>query len=281
MVLSKLIKELKEQEGFSDSEKMIADFLLENYRGLAALSTRQLAKLTYTSSAAIVRFSQKMGFEGYTDFKIRFMAEMLQYVNQPQKYEGFNSRDTVRMIMDKVTHMEVNALKDTHAGLQPVLVVKAIEAIKAAGHLDFYATDDNYNIANLAASSLLMVDKSYSLTASVGQMYLMAASAPRSHLSIFISRTGENRMLIDAAHNIKARGGKMLLITGEKDSTLGRLADFVLVSASADRVEALGYRIWWACARYLVDMLMAAMITQRGLDSIGQRDEWLKKNFVI
>ena len=26
---------------------------------------------------------------------------------------------------------------------------------------------------------------------------------------------------------------------------------------------------------------MAAMITQRGLDSIGQRDEWLKKNFVI
>ena len=46
MVLSKLIKELKEQEGFSDSEKMIADFLLENYRGLAALSTRQLVKLT-------------------------------------------------------------------------------------------------------------------------------------------------------------------------------------------------------------------------------------------
>ena len=61
--MANLIKELKEQEGFSDSEKMIADFLLENYRGLAALSTRQLAKLTYTSSVAIVRFSQKMGFE--------------------------------------------------------------------------------------------------------------------------------------------------------------------------------------------------------------------------
>lgn len=232
MVLSKLIKELKEQEGFSDSEKMIADFLLENYRGLAALSTRQLAKLTYTSSAAIVRFSQKMGFEGYTDFKIRFMAEMLQYVNQPQKYEGFNSRDTVRMIMDKVTHMEVNALKDTHAGLQPVLVVKAIEAIKAAGHLDFYATDDNYNIANLAASSLLMVDKSYSLTASVGQMYLMAASAPRSHLSIFISRTGENRMLVDMARTIRSKGGKILLITSETDTTLGGLADIMLPVAS-------------------------------------------------
>ena len=277
--MSKLIKELKEQEGFSDSEKMIADFLLENYRGLAALSTRQLAKLTYTSSAAIVRFSQKMGFEGYTDFKIRFMAELLQYVNQPQKYEGLNSRDTVRMIMDKVTHMEVNALKDTHAGLQPVLVVKAIEAIKAAGHLDFYATDDNYNIANLAASSLLMVDKSYSLTASVGQMYMMAASAPRSHLSIFISRTGENRMLVDMARTIRSKGGKILLITSETDTTLGGLADIMLPVASVKKLEELGPRIFLAGAKYVVDVLFASLVAQKGLKDVSQRDNWLKLHF--
>ena len=277
--MSKLIKELKEQEGFSDSEKMIADFLLENYRGLAALSTRQLAKLTYTSSAAIVRFSQKMGFEGYTDFKIRFMAEMLQYVNQPQKYEGLNSRDTVRMIMDKVTHMEVNALKDTHAGLQPVLVVKAIEAIKAAGHLDFYATDDNYNIANLAASSLLMVDKSYSLTASVGQMYMMAASAPRGHLSIFISRTGENRMLVDMARTIRSKGGKILLITSETDTTLGGLADIMLPVASVKKLEELGPRIFLAGAKYVVDVLFASLVAQKGLKDVSQRDNWLKLHF--
>ena len=277
--MSKLIKELKEQEGFSDSEKMIADFLLENYRGLAALSTRQLAKLTYTSSAAIVRFSQKMGFEGYTDFKIRFMAEMLQYFNQPQKYEGFNSRDTVRMIMDKVTHMEVNALKDTHAGLQPVLVVKAIEAIKAAGHLDFYATDDNYNIANLAASSFIMVDKSYSLTASVGQMYMMAASAPRGHLSIFISRTGENRMLVDMARTIKSKGGKILLITSETDTTLGGLADIMLPVASVKKLEELGPRIFLAGAKYVVDVLFASLVAQKGLKDVSQRDNWLKLHF--
>ena len=277
--MSKLIKELKEQEGFSGSEKMIADFLLENYRGLAALSTRQLAKLTYTSSAAIVRFSQKMGFEGYTDFKIRFMAEMLQYVNQPQKYEVFNSRDTVRMIMDKVTHMEVNALKDTHAGLQPVLVVKAIEAIKAAGHLDFYATDDNYNIANLAASSFIMVDKSYSLTASVGQMYMMAASAPRGHLSIFISRTGENRMLVDMARTIKSKGGKILLITSETDTTLGGLADIMLPVASVKKLEELGPRIFLAGAKYVVDVLFASLVAQKGLKDVSQRDNWLKLHF--
>lgn len=277
--MANLIKELKEQEGFSDSEKMIAGFLLENYRGLAALSTRQLAKLTYTSSAAIVRFSQKMGFEGYTDFKIQFMAEMMQYVNQPRQDEGLTNKDTVRMIMDKVTHMEINALKDTHARLEPVNVVKAVEAIKSVDHLDFYATDDNYNIANLAASSFIMVDKSYSLTASLAQMYMMAAGSSKEHLSIFISRTGENRMLIDMARTIKSKGGRILLITSETDTTLGGLADIMLPVASVKKLEELGPRIFLASAKYVVDVIFASLVARKGISSVNNRDNWLKLHF--
>lgn len=277
--MSKLIDTLKEQEGFSDSEKTIAHFLLENYRGLAPLSTRQLARLTYTSSAAIVRFSQKMGFEGYTDFKIRFIAEMLQYADKPQQYEGLNGRDAVRTIMDKVTHLEINALKDTHAALQPVNVVRAVEAIKAVEHLDFYATDDNYNIANLAASSFIMVDKSYSLTASVAQMYMMAADSSKKHLSIFISRTGENRMLINMARTIRGRGGRIMLITSEKGTTLEGLADIVLPVASVKKLEELGPRIFLASAKYVVDVLFASLVVQKGIKNVSQRDNWLKLHF--
>lgn len=107
--MTKLIKTLQEKEGFSESESMIADFLLANYRGLAGISTRQLAKLTYTSSAAIVRFSQKLGFEGYTEFKVSFMAEMIQYKynTNAQNAEGFNSKDSVKEIIKKVTSMEI------------------------------------------------------------------------------------------------------------------------------------------------------------------------------
>lgn len=279
--MSTLIKDLKEQKGYSESEKMIAEFMLENYRGIAAMSTRQMAKKTYTSPSAIVRFSQKMGFEGYTDFKVQFLAEMMQYMNQPSESEVFTSRDTVRNAIEKATRMELNAIKETNSQLEPSYVVKILQQLIAVEHIDFYATDENLNIARHAASNFVFMEKSYTVPLADTQMYFMSVNVSKRHFSVLISRTGENRMLIDAAHNIKARGGKMLLITGEKDSTLGRLADFVLVSASSDRVEALGYRIWWVCARYLVDMLMAAMITQRGLDSVGQRDEWLKKNFVI
>lgn len=253
--------------------------MLDNYRGLAALSTRQLAKLTYTSSAAIVRFSQKMGFEGYTDFKIQFMAEMMQYVSQPHHDEEFNERDTVRMIIEKVTHMEINALRDTHLLLQPVLVVRAVEAIKAAEHLDFYATDDNLNIAALAAASFIMVDKNYTVVHSISQMYLMAASHNKKHLSIFISRTGENRMLVDMARTIRGKGDKILLFTSVPESTLGKLADIVLPVASAKKLEELGPRVFIGGAKYVIDVLFAALAAASGLKHINCRDSWLKVHF--
>ena len=152
-----------------------------------------------------------------------------------------------------------------------------VEMIRAAEHVDFYATDENENIARQAASNLAW----YTIPITMTQMYLMSSNGQRKHLSIIISRTGENRMLVDVANNLRERDGKILLITGEKDSSLARLADCVLLSGSAERVEVLGYRIWWVCAEYVVDMLMAAMIAQNGLKNICRRSKWLKENFVL
>ena len=87
-----LVKQLQEQNGFSESECMIAEYLLKNFRMLAGMSTRQLAKDTYTNSAAIVRFSQKLGFGGYTEFKVQFLAEMMQCASRPYG-SGFGSFD--------------------------------------------------------------------------------------------------------------------------------------------------------------------------------------------
>ncbi|MBQ1913823.1 MAG: MurR/RpiR family transcriptional regulator [Selenomonadaceae bacterium] len=108
-----LLKRLQEKEGFSETERIVADYMLEHFRELANFSTRQLAKNTFTSSAAIVRFSQKLGFEGYADFKIRFLAEMMQQTSEP-KERFFSEKDTIPDIIDKIMHMGSGAIKETH-----------------------------------------------------------------------------------------------------------------------------------------------------------------------
>ncbi|MGM9540690.1 MurR/RpiR family transcriptional regulator [Anaerovibrio sp.] len=277
--MSRLIRALKAQDGFSDSEKEIAGFLLENYRSIAAMSTRQLAQLTYTSASTIVRFTKRMGFEGYTEFKVRFLTEMMEYVNENRQDDTFTNKDTVRILMEKVACMERSAIKETHMHLEPVLVVKAVKEIIEAEHVDFYATDDNVQIANLAAVNLSMADKGYTLPMSISQMYLTSSRESRRHVGFVISRTGENRMLIDVAKNLKAHGGRFILITGTPDSTLGRMADVVLPVVTASTLEELWTRVFWIGSQYVIDVIFAALLSRKGFKAVGERERWLRSHF--
>lgn len=278
-LMTNLIKTLQQKEGFSESEKMIADFLLGNYRGLAGISTREMAKRTYTSSAAIVRFSQKMGFEGYTEFKVQLMAEMMQYMSQPREDNTLSDRDSVQTLIEKVTSLEISALKDTHKILDPAAVVMALHEINKAEHIDFYAMDDNINIANMAASSFVMAEKLSTVINTMPHQYSQAASSPANHLGFIISRTGENRMLIDIARMLKVRGTKILLLTSEPDSTLGKLADRVLPVAGVKKLEELGPRIFLMGAKYVIDILFACLMTRVNFANAKQKESWLTNTF--
>lgn len=134
--MANLIKILQEQKDFSETEIMIATYLLANFRKLAGMSTRQLGKNTYTNSAAIVRFSQKLGFSGYTEFRVQFLAEMMQYINHPKGEElVVSTKDSIHSLIDKVTAIEIDTLKETRNMLNPEDFLKALNLFIKSKHM--------------------------------------------------------------------------------------------------------------------------------------------------
>ena len=236
-----LIKELQEKKGFSDSERTIADYLLRHSRLLPSMTTRQLAKKTYTSSAAIVRFCQKLGFGGYTEFRVEFLAQMIQYIESPYGMElSMTDRDAVHSILEKVTRLEIDAM---------------------------------------AASGFIMANKCSRVHPAMTMQYLQATGAPKDHVGFLISRTGENRMLIDIARLLKMRGNPVLLITGKKDSTLGSLADVAFPVASVKTMEELGPRVFLMGAKYVMDVLFAVLMTRVDFHNAQEKESWLSQHF--
>lgn len=156
--MSVLLEKLSSKKNFSDTEQVIASYIMENYHDLLNCSTRQLAKKTFTSSAAIVRFSQKLGFEGYTEFKTKFLAEMMQKKSEPYE-KNITSADDVNMIIEKVKNIELRAIKNTQEKINPSQFIRAMNYIKSADYIDFYAMNNNLSIANLAAESFIVAHK--------------------------------------------------------------------------------------------------------------------------
>ena len=275
-----LIKELQEQQDFSDSERTIATYLLQHSRLLPSMTTRQLARETYTSSAAIVRFCQKLGFGGYTEFRVEFLAQMMKYLEQPYGVElSVTNQDSVHSILDKVTRLEIDALQETYQMLDAKEFVRAFAILQKTQHIDFYAMDNNLDIANMAASSFIMANKCSTVHTAMTMQYLQATGAPKEHVGFFISRTGENRMLIDLAHLLKLRGNPFLLITANQESTLASLADVVFPVASVKSMEELGPRVFLMGAKYVTDVLFAVLMTRVDFRNAQEKEIWLSKHF--
>lgn len=278
--MKNLVEQLQAKEGFSPSECILADFLLENFRLLAGMSTRQLAKETYTNSAAIVRFSQKLGFGGYTEFKVQFLAEMMERIRNPQVTDfSMTDRDTVQSLMDKVTGLEVEALRSTRGMLDAAQFMRALAMLSKAQHIDFYAMDENLNIAQMAASGFLMANKGATVHPAMTMQYLSAAGMQKGHVGFFISRTGENRMLIDIAHLLRLRSVPRLLITSAPSSTLASLADVTFPVATIDTMEKLGPRIFLLGAKYVTDLLFAVLMTRLDFSDAKKKEQWLNGHF--
>jgi DNA-binding MurR/RpiR family transcriptional regulator len=275
-----LVKQLQEKTGLSESEAMIADYLLTHFRMLPGMSTRQLAKETFTSSAAIVRFSQKLGFGGYTEFRVKFLVEMMRYIERPHGDDlVMTDRDSVHSLLDKVTSIELDAIKDTRTMLDPADFVRALTLLNKTNHIDFYATDNNLDIANMAASSFIMANKCSTVHPAMTMQYLQATGAPKDHVAFFISRTGENRMLLDIAHLLKLRGNSIILLTAAPNSSLASMAEVVFPVATVKSMEELGPRVFLMTAKYVTDILFAVLMTRVDYKNAQQKEQWLNKHF--
>ena len=64
-----ITERLKEQKDFSKVDTVIADYFLNEENEWAEKSLRQIAQLLFVSPSSIVRLCQKIGVEGFLDFR--------------------------------------------------------------------------------------------------------------------------------------------------------------------------------------------------------------------
>lgn len=63
------------------SEKLVANYILKNKKDVELYTIIKLAELANVSKSAVLRFCQKLGYQGYSEFRY----DMLNYLHQKKK----------------------------------------------------------------------------------------------------------------------------------------------------------------------------------------------------
>lgn len=274
------LNELKRMNKLTSTEQGIVNYILTNPEELEKISSRQLAELTYTSPATVVRICQKLGFSGYSEFKIKYLQEVNQTprMDQINRTNPITSEDSLHRIVNKVAALEITAIEQTKKGIDLDQLNRVSELLNQATCIDFYTFDNNLHLAKNACSHFLYAGKQAVIHDSSNAQFMQAFASVEGHVAIIISRTGENPMLYRIANVLHERKIPLLVLTESRHSSLAKISTEHLYLYNVHRFTDMGTILFQTSVQYLFDLLFAILFSRNFENSVKQNEMYEEIN---
>ena len=115
---------------FTTVEKKIADYIFEVGEKMLEKSAQEVAGEIGSSSAALVRFSRKLGYDGFSQFKQKLSASYAAHVDDEEYYKEVNDSETPTSIKNKLKVRVNHMVETTNSALLDKEVLELASVVK-------------------------------------------------------------------------------------------------------------------------------------------------------
>ena len=214
---------------FGPSEKKIADYIIKNEQEVTSMPINELAALSGSTAATIVRFSRKLGFKGFTDLRIGLASEIVstssinaKITKEDSCFEIFNKR---------ISDISVS-LWNTESVLDPGQLDIAAKAIMKASRIVIFGLGNSAAIAQDAAHKFLRLGLNAQACNDNHLQAIIASHLDRNSVAIGISHSGASTDIIEALQYSKIGSATTICITNYANSPIVENSDICLFTKS-------------------------------------------------
>ena len=230
-------------------EKKIAEYILEDPERIKNLTTYEIAQNCDTSQASIVRFSKKLGFSGFPDFKLSLSQDIgnrkaESHVNI--MHEELKSTDSFEIIGKKVATENIRAVNNTYEITDFNELEKAVQAINNARKIMLVGVGFSGIVARDFYFKLMELGKVASFENDSHMQLSYLSTMNENDILFVISHSGKTLELFNLAKVAKNKGIKIITLTSVASNPIRELGDIKLstVEMKSDfRATALSPRI--------------------------------------
>lgn len=223
-----LIQEQLEITPFSNSERVIIEFIRMQKFDIEEMSTTQIAKATFSSKSTLVKVAKKMNFNGWSDFKKAYLEE-LRYLDKSKNFMDanlpFKKGDHPLTIANNIARVKQQAIEDTFSLMTNDTLQKASKIVQSAETVHVIAVTNNLLLANEFKYNMNRIRKVVAVHALQGEGSLASTMASFKDCVIVISYSGETGSLQPMVQNFHKQKVPIILISNFGESTFSRLAD--------------------------------------------------------
>ena len=228
-------------------EQRIAQYIVHNAQAVLTQPIAKLAAEIGTAESSIIRFCRRVGYSGFSAFKIGLAGSL----SQAARYDLDDLTLPVEpmdawQIMERVFAQTRLVLEQTQQILKREDFLEAAKQMGCAQGITFFGIGTSAPIAQDAYYRFLRLGMPVSYAVDPYEMLLTANNLRSGCVAVGISHTGRSKETIRALQLARDKGALTVCITSYLDAPITRCADIPLVtSTAANQVvhEAVASRI--------------------------------------
>ena len=265
-----MLKEMSDK--LPPSEKKIATFILKNPRKAISCTTSQLAQLSETSSAAVIRLCKSLGLKGFQELKIKVVGDLQK--NVQEGYRDIQPNETYDSVLEKMTNNSIQSLKETAEMLHISELSKSVEALKNAGTIHFFGVGASAIIAQDAQQKFLRINKKATAFSDLHMVAMLVGNVQPDDVVVGISFSGETAEVAHILELANQKGATTISLTKYGSSKVSDQANVKLyTSASKEATFRSGATSSRIAQLHVLDILFMCVASTQYDASIKYLDE--------
>ncbi|WP_041587149.1 MurR/RpiR family transcriptional regulator [Caldanaerobacter subterraneus] len=217
----------------SKSQKMIAQYIVNNYEKAVFMTSKDIAKELKISESTVVRFASELGYNGFPELKTALQEFVKGKLTTLQRLE-ITKESNEEKLLAEVLNLDIGSIKQTLNEVDVGTFKKVVDCILNARKIYIVGLRTSTVIAEYMGFYLnLLRDNVIVVKRGVSDLFEQILRVEREDLVIGIGFPRYSRRTVDLLKYAKSQGATVIALTDSFISPLARIADEVLTAKNS------------------------------------------------
>lgn len=217
-------------------ERKIADLILADPHAVLPLTITQFSELAECGTATLVRFSKRLGLNGYQELKLAIAQEISTLSNEKETISPYDS--CYSMFTKRLRDIQV-ALQKTRLVLSPSAMDAAAKKIMNAKRIVIFGLGNSAAIAHDAQHKFLRVGLNATACSDNHLQSIIASHLDTDCVAIGISHSGKSVDIVQALRLARISGASTICVTNYETSPITEVSDICLFTQSEETQHSI------------------------------------------
>ena len=218
----------------SKGQVRIAEYIINNSEKAAFMTAHRLGDTVGVSESTVVRFADRLGYEGYPEFQHALQDEIKTKLTSVQRIELANNAIGNSDILEKIMNSDAEKIRSTLDNIDRTAFHKAVESILSAEMVYILGVRSSSALSGFLGFYLRHILENVKLiiNASGSEMFEQIMRINEKDAVIGISFPRYSSRTVKAIKYARDKGASVVAITDSEASPIAQNADYALYARS-------------------------------------------------